>query len=111
MQYKTVTSSESPASEQLLQGKLLINIDITSTTTTTDEDDITTYSFTQIVADSDADSDSAILEYRAEIAQEYLDSTDIYFTIDKYAQLTDARKTELTDLREEARIAIRAFSD
>ena len=112
MIYKIVTSNEAPSATQYLQGKLLINIDIESTTTTDDDDNETTiYSYTQIVADSDADSDSVILEYRANIAQDYLDSTDYLMTVDKHAQLDNDKKVELTSLREAARVAVRAFSE
>jgi len=45
------------------------------------------------------------------VAQKYLDSTDIYFTIDKHAQLTQERESELTDKREAARVVIRALED
>jgi len=40
-------------------------------------------------------------------ALNYLKSTDFYFTVDKYAQLSEERKAELTELREDARIIIR----
>lgn len=37
----------------------------------------------------------------------YLSSTDFYFTVDKYNQLTDDKKLELETKREEARQVIR----
>ena len=40
-------------------------------------------------------------------AREYLASTDFYFTVDKYNQLTSDKKLELETLREEARNTIR----
>ena len=39
-------------------------------------------------------------------AKSYLASTDFYFTIDKYTLLTEERKAELTQLREDARTLI-----
>ena len=39
-------------------------------------------------------------------AQKYLDDTDFYFNIDKYATLTDLKKAELTMLRANARDVI-----
>ena len=39
--------------------------------------------------------------------REYLQSTDFYFTVDKYAQLTPGRKAELETGREDARQYIR----
>lgn len=44
-------------------------------------------------------------------AQSYLDSTDFYMTVDKYAQLSDEKRTELETLREEARGVIRSYED
>lgn len=40
-------------------------------------------------------------------AQEYLDQTDFYFTIDKYAQLSEEAKQDLASKREAARVTIR----
>ena len=39
-------------------------------------------------------------------AKEYLASTDFYFTVDKYATLSEERKLELNTLRAEARVLI-----
>ena len=39
-------------------------------------------------------------------AKAYLSSTDFYMTIDKYAELDEARKIELTTKRAEARLLI-----
>lgn len=39
-------------------------------------------------------------------AKEYLASTDFYMTVDKYAELDEARKVELTTKRAEAREVI-----
>ena len=39
-------------------------------------------------------------------AKAYLASTDFYFTIDKYATLTEERQTELKSKREDARTLI-----
>ena len=36
-------------------------------------------------------------------AKAYLTSTDFYMTVDKYAELNETRKVELTTKREEAR--------
>ena len=44
-------------------------------------------------------------------AREYLQSTDFYFTVDKYAQLTPERKAELEANREAARQFIRGLLD
>lgn len=41
-------------------------------------------------------------------ARAYLTSTDFYMTVDKYAELDEARKVELTTKRAEARELIRA---
>lgn len=43
-------------------------------------------------------------------ANKYLQDTDFYFTVDKYAQLTDEKKLELTILREAKRDYIRVNS-
>lgn len=40
-------------------------------------------------------------------ARDYLKTTDFYFTVDKYAQLTPERKAELETGREDARQYIR----
>ena len=42
-------------------------------------------------------------------AKEYLTSTDFYFTVDKYATLTEERKLELNTLRAEARVLINSL--
>jgi len=44
-------------------------------------------------------------------AREYLQRTDFYFTVDKYAQLTLERKTELESNRESARQFLRTLLD
>jgi hypothetical protein len=44
-------------------------------------------------------------------AREYLQSTDFYFTVDKFAQLTSEHKTELEASREAARQYIRTLLD
>ena len=44
-------------------------------------------------------------------AQDYLNRTDFYFTIDKYAQLTEPQKQEFTTKREVARQILRALSN
>ena len=112
MQYKTVNSSDYPQSTQELQGKLLINIDVVESTTTDDDgNESTSYNYTQIIAETGSDADKITLEYRAEIAQEYLDSTDYLFTVDKYSQLNDDTKVELEAKRESAREDIRALID
>ena len=105
---RTVTSDKKPSDVQLLQGKKLINIDVTETV---DGNEISTFSFTQLVVDVTEDTDNAILEYRADIAQKYLNATDVYFTIDKHSQLTAERISELTEAREAARVVIRKFVD
>ena len=119
MQYRTVTSNEEPSATQYLQGKLLINIDIEETTSTdNDGNETTLYTFTQIVTDKSSDYDEEIATYRAEIGQEYLDSTDWinskyieYVTIN--ATLTGAEFAEkyadVYTAREEARAYINAL--
>ena len=42
-------------------------------------------------------------------AKEYLASTDFYFTVDKYATLSEERKLELNTLRAEARVLINSL--
>jgi len=42
-------------------------------------------------------------------AKEYLASTDFYFTVDKYATLSEERKLELSTLRAEARMLINSL--
>jgi hypothetical protein len=42
-------------------------------------------------------------------AKEYLTSTDFYFTLDKYATLSEERKLELNTLRAEARVLINSL--
>lgn len=52
------------------------------------------------------------MEFKSEIeARGYLSETDFYFTVDKYAQLTQDKKTELELNRELARKFIRALTD
>jgi hypothetical protein len=104
-----VTSNEYPEQVQLLQGKKLINIDVSESVTETEGESVTNYVYTQLAVDVTTDTELAILQYRAEIAQQYLDSTDLYMTADKHAQLTQERKDELTEKREAARVVIRAL--
>ena len=44
-------------------------------------------------------------------AMEYLTSTDFYFTVDKYATLSEERKLELNTLRAEARVLINSLEE
>jgi hypothetical protein len=44
-------------------------------------------------------------------AKAYLASTDFYFVLDKYNQLSDERKLELEGLREQARVTIRELEN
>ena len=44
-------------------------------------------------------------------AKTYLASTDFYMTVDKYAELSEARKVELTTKRAEARELINTLED
>lgn len=46
------------------------------------------------------------LDKKIREAKSYLSSTDFYMTIDKYAELDEARKVELTTKRAEARVLI-----
>lgn len=43
------------------------------------------------------------IEYIISEAKSYLSSTDFYMTVDKYAELSEERKVELTTKRAEAR--------
>ena len=52
------------------------------------------------------------MEFRNDVeASEYLKSTDFYFTVDKFAQLTPERKAELETNREAARQVLRNILD
>lgn len=44
-------------------------------------------------------------------AKEYLASTDFYMTVDKYAELDEARKVELTTKRADSRLLINTLED
>ena len=48
------------------------------------------------------------LEIKAAEAQSFLRETDFYFTVDKYATLSEERKAELTQKRAEARAVVNA---
>ena len=111
MKYIKVTSNESPEQVQLLQGKKLINIDVTESIVDVDGESIATFTCTQLAVDVNADTDNAVLQYRADVAQQYLNETDLYMTVDKCAQLTPERVGELTAKREAARVAIRVLTD
>jgi len=104
-----VTSNEYPEQVQLLQGKKLINIDVSESVTETECESVTSYVYTQLSVDATTNTELAILQYRADVAQQYLDSTDLYMTVDKHAQLAQSRKDELTEKREAARVVIRAL--
>ena len=104
-----VTSSEYPEQFQLLQGKKLINIDVIESVTEVEGESVKSYSYTQIAVDVNADAELSILKYRADVSQQYLDSTDLYMTVDKHKQLTQERESELTDKREAARVVIREY--
>jgi hypothetical protein len=104
-----VTSNEYPEQVQLLQGKKLINIDVSESVTETDGESVTSYVYTQLAVDVVTDTELAMLQYRANVAQQYLNSTDLYMTVDKHAQLTQERKVELAERREAARVVIRAL--
>ena len=106
-----VTSSEYPEQFQLLQGKKLINIDVIESATEIDGESVKSYSYTQLAVDVNADTELSILQYRAGVAQQYLDSTDKYMTVDKHKQLTQERESELTDKREAARVTVREYKD
>ena len=106
---QVTSSNEYPEQFQLLQGKKLINIDVVESTTEVDGESIKSYSYTQIAVDVNADTELSILQYRADVAQQYLDSTDKYMTVDKHKQLTQERRAELTDKREAARVVVRAL--
>jgi len=106
-----VTSNEHPKQVQLLQGKKLINIDVVESVAEVDGESIKSYSYTQIAVDVNADTELSIKQYRADLAQQYLDATDKYMTVDKHKQLTQERESELTDKRETARVTVREYKD
>lgn len=106
-----VTSNEYPEQVKLLQGKKLINIDVIESITEIDGESVKSYSYTQLAADVSADTELSIKQYRADVAQQYLNETDLYMTVDKYAQLTPERIDELTVKRETARGVIRLLTD
>ena len=54
---------------------------------------------------------SELTDAKIKAAKKYLLDTDFYFTVDKYSQLSVERKTELSGLREAARVVIRSFED
>lgn len=66
-----------------------------------------------IVKDFRTDEEIRKEEINTQIAEAkaYLLSTDFYMTVDKYAELDEARKVELTTKRAEAREFIRANSE
>ena len=66
-----------------------------------------------IVKDFRTDEEIRKEEINIQIAEAkaYLSSTDFYMTVDKYAELDEARKVELTTKRAEAREFIRANSE
>lgn len=69
-------------------------------------------SFEQQTVSVDADAVAKKdLEIKATEAQEFLQATDFYFTIDKYATLSEERKAELTQKRAEARLTINSFEE
>ena len=121
MEYKTVKSNSSPDSVQLLQGKKLINLDITSITETDDEgNETTTYSYTQVVVETTDDTDEMTAKYRAEVAQDYLDSTDyidhklvlsVYVNSEYTAEEFIAKYSDIYTAREDARTAISDYED
>ena len=66
-----------------------------------------------IVKDFRTDEEIRKEEINTQIAEAkaYLSSTDFYMTVDKYAELDEARKVELTTKRAEAREFIRANAE
>lgn len=66
----------------------------------------------KIIADYEQyveDAETATTLASVDKARTYLDATDFYMTIDKYAQLDEDKQAELTELRESARETIRAY--
>ncbi len=61
-----------------------------------------------IAVESVEKSAAEIREENASIALKYLFDTDFYFTVDKYATLSEERKAELTQKRAEARAVVNA---
>lgn len=66
-----------------------------------------------IVKDFRTDEEIRKEEINTQIAEAkaYLSSTDFYMTVDKYVELDEARKVELTTKRAEAREFIRANAE
>lgn len=60
-------------------------------------------SFDKVDWRTDAEIRTAEINTQIAEAKEYLASTDFYMTVDKYAELDEARKVELTTKRAEAR--------
>lgn len=58
---------------------------------------------------SDEEIAKHLLNIESHEAQVYLDSTDYLFTVDKFATLTEERRTELTGLRDAARQKVRDY--
>lgn len=61
-----------------------------------------------IAVDSIEKSAAEIRDENISIALKYLSDTDFYFTIDKYATLSEERIAELTQKRAEARAVVNA---
>jgi hypothetical protein len=59
----------------------------------------------------EADKQKALNNEAKAKAQKYLNDTDFYMTVDKYAELTEDKKAELTKLRAEAREVIRTYEE
>ena len=72
--------------------------------------EIDTEPYLSVVKKSDEQLQQQYLGAEATQAQQYLDSTDYLFTVDKYSTLTDERKTELTGKRDTARQKVRDYA-
>ena len=106
MKTRQVTSNVSPEQYKILQGYKLININIIESLSESidDSEPTTIYTYTQIVADINADVDSTIAEYEYDWAVSELKSSDIEI---KYHDHSSSRarltKQEWVDYQESLR--------
>lgn len=84
MNTRQVKSTTEPESFEILQGKKLINVDITIETV----DNVVEYSYIQIIVDINADVDSTIAEYEYNWAADELVSSDVQI---KYHERNSSR--------------------
>lgn len=68
-------------------------------------------SFDKVDWRTDAEIRTSEISTQIAEAKEYLASTDFYMTVDKYAELDESRKVELTTKRAESRELINTLED